>query len=193
MASLPNYNIAPTPQGGSGAYGSVPGVIGIPDNIYQQVNSAVAGAAKLAPDAAGVIGSEINGQVTPQTQDFLQNKAASMGVASGMPGSGFQTNNFLESLGLDSQALQSKGVSDYLSFLGGVGATQTDPNLAVGVATQNAVDAAAPNPTAAAMTNKNFFDQYLASLKTPSSGSGSSVSWTPAGAPSYFHLPVPSA
>jgi hypothetical protein len=41
----------------------------------------------------------------------------------------------------------------------------TDPNLAVNVATQNAVDAAAPNPSAAAAENQSVFDKYLAALK----------------------------
>lgn len=154
---LPNYNINPKAQAGQGAYGKVPGTIGLPADTFTQVNQAVPAATKTATGAANVINSEVAGQVTPETQNLLQNKAAERGVAGGVQGSDFSTHNFLQSLGLDAQALQHTGVSDYLSFLTGVGQAQTDPNLAVNVATQNALDSAAPDPQAAAEAQLGAF------------------------------------
>jgi hypothetical protein len=165
-----NYN--PSPQGGSGAYGSVPGPIQIPDNIYSQVNQAIPGLKPAGAASAGVINSELVGQVNPEVQNLLQNKSAAMGVAGGVPGSQFSGNNFTQSLGLNADQMQQQGVGDYLKFLTGVGSTQTDPNLAVGVATQNALDAAAPNPAAAAGQNLSLFDKYLNAMKGPSGGTG---------------------
>jgi len=147
-----NYNISPKTQGGSGAYGSVPGAIGIPPNLYSQVND-VKGAAPLAPQTAGFIGTELNGQVAPDVQSMLQDKAATLGVTSGAPGLGygsFAGNNYLKNLGLTSQQLKQQGTQDYMNFLPTVGKTMTDPDLAYTIAQQNAIWKAAPNPSAAA-------------------------------------------
>jgi hypothetical protein len=171
----------PTPQAGYGPYGGVPGQIGIPTNIYSQVNSAIPGFAGTGTAAAGVIGSQVAGQVSPDVQNLLQQKAAAMGTSSGSGGVGqpgsFSTNNFDASLGLTSQGQQQQGISNYLGFLGGVGQTQTDPNLAFQVSQQNAVDASAPNPAEAVAAQTSEFDKYMNMIK----GGGNmntGVSWT---------------
>ncbi len=158
------YNVTPAPQAGAGAFGSVPGIIGLPPNLYEQVNKNIPGIAPAGGKSASVINSELAGQVSPEVQNMLQQKSAAMGFTAGVPGSDFQKNNFTQSLGLNADQLQHQGVADYLSFLGGTGSTMTDPNLAVGVATQNSLNAAAPNPGAAATENMNEFDKYLKSL-----------------------------
>jgi hypothetical protein len=164
---LPTYNSNPAPQAGNGAYGAVPGPISIPSNIFQQVNAAVPGAAGNANQASSVIGNQLSG-------NLLQDKSAAYGVnigqPGGTPGNSLSLQNFLDSIGLTSENLANQGVGNYLSFLSGVGATQTSPNLAVDVATQNAVDAAAPNPTAAAAQEQSLFDKYLAKLQNPAGG-----------------------
>jgi hypothetical protein len=125
------------------------------------------------------------------------NNAAAFGVNAGTPwGQGGNTlplNNFLDNIGLSSEELSQKGVTDYLSFLSGVGATQTDPNLAVNVATQNAVDAAAPNPQLAAQQQLTDMEQWYNFTNpkppTPTSNTpaaavasgGTGTWWTPAG------------
>ena len=147
---VPNYNVNVDPQSGSGAYGSVPGLIGLPPNLYSQTAGQFPAVNQGGTNATNFIQSETAGQVAPETMNLLQQKAAEMGVAGGSPGSGFSANNFTESLGLDSQNLAHQGVADYLSFITGQGNQMTDPNLAFGVAQQNAVDQAAPDPSAAA-------------------------------------------
>lgn len=177
-ATLPStaYNPNPSPQAGSGAYGGVPGVINLPNNIYSEVNTAIPGYQNTGAGAAGVIGSQVQGVVNPDVQNLLQTKAAAMGVGGGggvgQPGS-FTSNNFLASLGEDSQTVQQSGVDNYLKFLTGVGQSQTDPNLAFQVSQQNAIDAAAPNPAAAAGAQQSEFAAYLnmvngGGYKTPS-------------------------
>lgn len=171
----------PTPQAGYGAYGGVPGQIGIPTDIYSQVNSAIPGLAGVGAGAAGVIGGQVAGVVNPDVQNLLQQKAASMGVGGGggvgVPGS-FTSNNFLASLGETSQQQQQSGVDNYLKFLGGVGQTQTDPNLAFQVSQQNAVDAAAPNPAAAVAAQTSEFDKYMNMIKGGGTTGPTGVSWT---------------
>ena len=166
-------------QGGAlpgNAYGSVPGPIQLPTNIYSQVNSAIPGAQAAGAGSAGVINSQINGQVNPETQNLLQDKAAAMGVQSGQPTTGtgntFSNNNFLQSLGIDAQNQENTGVGNYLNFLQGVGSTMTNPNLQFEVSQQNAIDAAAPNPQAAAQMQQFQFQQYLQSMSNPGGGTG---------------------
>lgn len=164
MPTSLSYNSNPNPQSGSGAYGGVPGVINIPNNLYSEVNAAVPGITPAAGNAAGAITAQTAGQVAPDVANQLQAHAAAMGVGGGggvgVPGS-FTSNNLLASLGQNSEQQQDTGIANYLKFLGGVGQTQTDPNLAFQVAQQNAVDAAAPNPAAAAMQQQNDFDKYM--------------------------------
>lgn len=158
------YNPNPTPQGGSGAYGAVPGVLNLPNNIYSEVNTAIPGLAGAAPNAAGAITAQTAGLVAPDVQNQIQQKAAAMGLGGGggvgVPGS-FTSNNFLASLGQNSEQQQQSGIDNYIKFLGGVGQTQTDPNLAFQVSQQNAIDAAAPNPAAAAGQQQTDFDNYM--------------------------------
>lgn len=164
MAASTAYNPNPAPQGGSGAYGAVPGVLNLPNNIYSEVNTAVPGLTNAAGNAAGAITAQTAGQVAPDVANQLQAHAAAMGVGGGggvgVPGS-FTSNNLLASLGQNSEQQQQSGIENYLKFLGGVGQTQTDPNLAFQVSQQNAIDAAAPNPAAAAAQQQSDFDNYL--------------------------------
>lgn len=166
-------------QYGGGAYGAVPGPLNIPQNIYSQVNQAIPGFSGVGSGAAGVIGSQVAGQVPPDVQNLLQGKAAAMGIGGGggvgQAGS-FTANNFLASLGQNSEQQQDTGIQNYLKFLGGVGATQTDPNLAFTVAQQNDVNAAAPNPAAAAYVQQNDFEKYMNMVRGNSGPTG--VSWT---------------
>lgn len=154
--------------GGGNAFGSRIAPLSLPPNLYTQVNAAVPGAAPLAGQSADFIGTELAGQVAPDVHNLLQQKAAAMGVNAGQPMTGgagsFSSNNFLANLGLTSQGLKQQGNADYLNFLHGVGAAQTDPQLAYELSLQNAVDASAPDPAAAAKLQMQ--------LSRPSGGTG---------------------
>jgi len=146
----PNYNINPGTQSGSGAYGAVPGAIGLPNPAEDL--------AALYPNLTGAntqvsqnIMGELKGELSPETINSIQDEAARFGVASGMPGSGLSGNRGLRNLGLSVENLQGKGLSDYLSALTGISHTQTvSPELQSTIAGRNAEMAAAPNPQEAA-------------------------------------------
>jgi hypothetical protein len=93
----------------------------------------------------------------------------------------------VKSLGLTSEAQTQQGVGDYLNFLGGVGASQVTPELQSSIAQQNSVDAAAPNPAAAAATQLQLYQQMMAQMnpaaKTPALPYGGNY-FTPAGSTS---------
>ncbi len=159
------YNVNPAPQAGSGAFGAVPGAIGLPNSIYDQLKTAVPNYAALTQKASGNINGELNGQISPEAQNLIQNKAAANGVASGVPGSDFQKNNMLATLGLTAEQLQQHGLTDYSQFSNTVGNEQLSPEVQTEVATQNAIDAAAPNPAAAQSYAQGLFDKYLNATK----------------------------
>ena len=165
------FNLAPSTQAGSGAYGAVPGAIGAPPSIFSQVNSNVPGAAGLATGAAGNIASEQAGMLSPGTQNLLRNNAAAMGVSVGQPGGApgntISNENLLTNMGLTSEGLTNQGDQNYLSFLGGVGQTQQNPNLLADIASNNATMAAAPNPTAAAAQQQSLMQRYFDMLHGP--------------------------
>lgn len=191
-------NMNPAPQYGAGPYGAVPGPLSVPDNNYTQFNAAIPGFKGTGTAASGVINSQIAGQVNPDVQNLIQQKAAAMGTSTGtgnpgMPGS-FSSNNALANLGLTSTSLQNTGMGNYLNFLSGVAPTLTNPDLAFTTEQQNAVDAAAPNPAAAAATQQNEFDNYL---KTVHGGGQNGnpmhvgLTWAPGADPTHIQQGAP--
>lgn len=195
-ANYQGFNLNPTTQGGAGAYGGVPGAIGAPPSIYSQVGQVVPGLPGLTSGSAENIASEIAGTLSPGTTNLIQNKAAAFGVNAGTPGgtpgNTLPLENILDNTGLTSEELSSKGNADYLNFLGGVGNTQLQPQLLTDIASNNALMASAPNPTAAA--NKQFQDMWEAYYMTnhpanPAGGTGGpppGLSYTPAGTNMYI-------
>src|ERR1700744_2008548 len=117
--------------------------------------------------------NELQGNLSPATINNIRNNAASFGVSSGMPGSQLQGYSGLASLGKTTEQLQGQGLGDYLNAITGISKTQTvDPALQTEVNTQNSVWNAAPDPTAAALTQQNLFNQYLSKLSSPAGGTG---------------------
>jgi hypothetical protein len=172
MAS--SYVLNPTPQGGQGAFGAVPGQLGLPTSIYDQLKSNVPNYGALTSSATGDIGSELAGRLSPGTTNLLQDKAAAMGInlgqPGGQPGNTITNQNFLNSLGLTSEGLAHQGVTDYNTFTGTAGSQQLAPELQSEIALQNAVDAAAPNPASAQSYAQSLFDKYLKEQSNPAGG-----------------------
>lgn len=156
-----NFNLNPTPQGGSGTFGAVPGAIGAPPSIWQQTQ-AIPGMSDLTGQNTSLIGSQMNGNLSPSTVGNLTDSAAARGVALGQGGGTGLTNEILlKTLGLTHEQLQQQGQQNYLSFLGASGQQQQSPQLLTDIASRNATMAAAPNPTLAS--------QYLMGLSRGSS------------------------
>lgn len=173
---LTGYNTNPLTQTGTGVYGAVPGSIGVAPSAFQQTTTNVPGLGGDTTGAANDIASELGGQLSPATMQLLQNKAASFGVNVGQPGGSpgqtITNSNLLDNLGLTSEGLTHQGIGDYNNTFGTVASTQTNPELATGVASRNATFAAAPNPTAAGSYAQTLFQQYLNRMSSPAGGTG---------------------
>ena len=192
-----NYNVYPGAGYGSGTpYGMVPNPIGIPPSTYEQVASVYPNLRAQTGALSSNISNELAGQLSPQTIAALQQHAAQFGVQSGMPGSQFQGNQGLASLGLNTEAIQQQGQKDYLSALTGIGSTQTPQDLAASIAAHNADLAAAPNPQLAA--EKQMADWMAKFNASAAAGRGgySVGGGSPAGGtgsfsePNYMNPPV---
>lgn len=176
---LPNYNVTPSPTGGQGPYGLVPGTIGVPPSTFQQFSTAFPGLSGAPGQISSNIMSELQGEISPQALRNMQDTAARFAVSSGMPGSNAipgslaNNSNLLENI-LTTQQIQHQGQQDYLGTLGGVGAQQTNPNLAAQIAEANAQLKAAPDPTAAAQQQLANYYAALQAARGPGGGSGGS-------------------
>jgi len=167
--SQPNYgggttggfNLSPAPTSGQGAYGKVPGQLGLPDpagdlaSVYPNLSG-------TNEEVSNAILRQLRGELSPETVANIQDSAASFGVASGMPGSGLATSRGLRDIGLATEQVQQQGVQNYQSVLPTVSGTQTvSPAQQSEIALQNAINAAAPDPQAAAQQTQALFNDYL--------------------------------
>lgn len=168
-------NIGFTGSGGPAVFGSR--VPAIPTVNGPGLNSAYPNLTGTNAAVSGALLSELQGQLSPQTQNSIADAAASFGVNSGMPGSGLAMNRYPRDIGLASEQLMHQGIGDYSSLIPSISATQTvSPYQAAGLNTEinatNAINAAAPDPTAAATYAQQLFDRYLNRLSQPSGGTG---------------------
>lgn len=158
--------------GGGSPFGSIPTPTAVPNPA-----AALAGQIPTLPglnkQASGVIGSELMGQLSPDTRRAIADAGAAFAVGNGMPGTNALTgtlanNRTAATIGQTSQQLQHQGLQDYNSFIPTVSKTQTvDPALQADVQFQNAVNAAAPNPAAAQSYAESLFNQYIKALNPP--------------------------
>jgi hypothetical protein len=163
--------------GGRTAYGKVPDPIPIPPNLFTQLGK-VPGFTANTAGTGSVIGSELSGNVSPQTLAALKTGAAQFGVASGMPGSGLESNQLFGNIAGFSEGQQEKGVRNYLSEVGALGPTMTNPNLAADISARNANLAAAPDPKMAA---EQAFNDWLRGFNYTRSASMPTGSWAAGG------------
>lgn len=178
------FDLTPGPQTGQGPYGTVPGPIGIPPNYWQQMKG-IYPVAGQAGQAASVIGSQLAGQLSPETIAALQRNAAQFGAASGMPLSQFVGNQGLVQLGQNVEATQQAGLTNYQNMLRALSGTLTPQELSAQIAARNATMAAAPDPRAAAEQQMadwmSKFNLAQRAATAPSGGRGMvmspSVSW----------------
>ncbi len=173
------YNLNPAPRGGNGAYGAVPGPLGLPDP-YGDLKRILPGLDNLNSEAANVILSQLKGELSPETINALTNKAAELGVAGGMPGAGTWDHLLLGNIAGGTESLQNQGISNYNATIPTVSRTQTvSPELQADIANTNAINAAAPDPAAAASEAERLYNKYRQSIGGP--GGGSVAGGSPAG------------
>lgn len=112
----------------TGAYFSVPGRIGNqPDqfgNIPQPNLTQAPTLATVYPGlqqaqnvAAQNTLSRLRGELSPETINAIQDKAARFGLSAGMPGSGIAGSYGKKLLGLTTEGIQGQGLNDYLNAL----------------------------------------------------------------------------
>lgn len=159
-------------------YGSVPAPIGVPPNLFTQLGQ-VPGFSANTTGTGNVIQSQLAGNVSPMTLNALKTGSAQFGVASGMPGSGLENNQLFGNIAGFSEGQQEKGVRNYLSEVGALGPTMTNPNLAAEISSRNANFAAAPDPRLAA--EQTFKDWLRGFQYTQGAGGFGNVGRWPGG------------
>jgi hypothetical protein len=175
--------LAGTGGTGSGtAYGTVPGPIGVPPSVFQQLSGAIPNFSGLTTGTSNLIGSQQSGNVSPQTLNALKTGAAQFGINSGMgPGSGLETNQLFGNIAGFSENQQQRGIQNYLALISGVGPTMTNPNLAAEIAARNADLKAAPDPTKSAAAQLDLWKQMFNYSRGASSPSSPGPWWAPGG------------
>ena|SRR5947209_8402690 len=167
-----------TGSGARTAYGTVPNPISTPPNLFSQLSGAVPRFGANTAGTGNVIGSELAGNVSPGTLNALKTGAAQFGVSSGMPGSGLEQNQLFGNIAGFSENQAHRGVQDYLSQVGALGPTMTNPNLAAEISARNADLAAAPDPKLAA---DQAFKDWLRGFGIASSDGTPNAPWAAGG------------
>lgn len=171
------FNVSPPPTTGQGAFGMVPGQLGMPDP-FGDISGVYPGLKSANQAISRNIASELSGSLSPQTTNALWDIANRFGVASGMPGAGLFSNAFLGNIAGAIEGRKRQGLEDYSRFVPTLAGTQTvQPALQTQIALQNAVNAAAPDPSQSASYAQQLFNRYANSLgggsgMRPSGGTG---------------------
>lgn len=168
------FDLNPAPRSGNGPYGTVPGVLGLPDP-YGDLSGVVPNLPRLNQSASDSILAKLNGELSPGTLNALKNAQATFGVSSGMPGSNLSWNSLFGNIAGAAESQQAQGLASYGPFVGAVSGTQTvNPELQAQIANQNAINSAAPDPSAAASEAQKLYNQYLNGIGGGTSGGGNS-------------------
>lgn len=169
------FNLSPAPTTGQGAFGAVPGQLGLP-NPAGDLAAQLPGLPQMNEAASGDVLAKLGGTLSPGTLHALQNAQATFGVNSGMPGSGLSWNSLYGNIAGAAENQQQQGLQDYGNLTGAVSSTQTvNPALQNEIATQNSLNGAAPDPTKAASYAEQLYNKYLNSM----GGGGGHVSNLP--------------
>lgn len=146
------------------AFGTKPGQVAMP-NPFSDLSSIYPNLSGTNAQLSSNIASQLRGELSPDTIAALQDNAATFGVTSGMPGSQFQANYGLRSLGLSRENQINQGIQNYNQTIPVVSGTQTvNPGIQADVNATNVINAAAPDPAAAASYAQTLFDKYLQKL-----------------------------
>lgn len=146
----------PTPQGGQGPYGAVPGATTNVDpaalwkTLYPNLSADVNA-------ATGVVRSQLAGELTPEVQNRVIDAANARMVAGGVGGSPFAGAAIARDLGLTTMDLQNQGVGNLGNLLGTTYSNLVGPTTAL--AQDNAQLAAAPNPAQAAAEQQRIYQE----------------------------------
>lgn len=167
-----SYTNTPAPQTGTGAFGLVPGAIGVPEP-YNDLSRAYPQLGATNAAASTALLSQLRGELSPSAVAAIDDASARYGVESGMPGGQLSRHRTVRDIGATSEQLQQQGLQNYSPFISTVSNTQTvRPELQAEIAGTNATNAAAPNPSSAAYYSRWLFQRYNDLLKQGQNKSG---------------------
>lgn len=159
-----SYNVNPAPRQGSGIYGRVPGSISLP-SPSSDLSARYPNLGRTNAALSSDIYSGLQGQLSPGTLRDLQDFDAAWGIGSGMPGSGLAINRLGRNIGLTAEQLKNTAIGQYNATLPTISRTQTvTPETQIGLAETNAINASAPDPTAAGSHAEQLYQRYLQGL-----------------------------
>ncbi len=146
----------PTPTGGAGPYGTVPGTTTTVDpaalwkTFYPNLSADTSA-------ASGVIRSQLAGELTPEVSRAVTDAANARNVAGGVGGSPFGGSVIARDLGLTTLNLQNQGVGNLGNLLGSYYSNLVGPTTQL--SQDNANLRAAPDPRAAAEEQYRLYEQ----------------------------------
>lgn len=158
------YNITPGPQAGQGAYGAVPGAIGIPPDYWTQMQS-IYPVTPQAQQASRIIGSQMAGELSPEEIATYQRLGAQFGAGITGGPTQFSGRQGLLSVGRKVSDVQQQGILNYEAMLKALSGTLTPQELAAQIANRNATMAAAPDPQQAAEQQmRDWMEKFQATM-----------------------------
>jgi len=161
---VPPFSLNAPSRTGQGPFGNVPGAIGLPP-VYNDVAGVFPNLSGNIGALSRNIGSQLAGELDPQTIAMLQNTAAQFGIGQGVPLSPFSGAQGLRHLGQTVEQQKALGAQNLLSALPTLAHTLTvSPETQLNVADRNATLNAAPDPAAAAREAQRLFDLYARRL-----------------------------
>lgn len=167
-----SFNLNPYPTMGSGAFGFVPGQLGLPSPA-SDLGAVYPGLQNQNKQIGNTISAQLGGKLSPETQMALQDYTSSWGASNGMPGSNALPGTIANyrgarDLGLATEKLQQQGIQNYGSIIPTISQTQTvTPALQAEIANINAINAAAPNPQARADYLQDLFKDTVSYMRGP--------------------------
>lgn len=164
------YNLNPTPQSGQGTFGLVPGAVQAPPSVWDELNQNVPNYGGMTSAATGDISSLLSGSLSPSTMRNIGDYAASRGVSLGQPNSPIANEIGMGLTGTTTEGLQQQGLTDYNSLTSTLAGTQQNPSLLADIASQNATNAAAPDPASANIYAQQLLQQAQQSARGPQQG-----------------------
>lgn len=171
-----NPMISPARRG-AGAFGLVPG-----DVSFMPMPDPMGDVSKVYPGLTGTIGqasdlvkSKMGGNISPGTLAAITNAQASRGVGQGMPMTSpfnLTSAGLYNTIGKTSEAQAQEGLTDFERLLSGITSNLTvNPSVQasvnagnVGIAQQNALNAAMPDPQEQASYAEQLYNKYLAGM-----------------------------
>jgi hypothetical protein len=117
--------------------------------------------------------SLLQGEVSPDTENYISRLIAAKGVSTGVEGTPFNTADLVRSLGLTSEQLMTSGLGAYNSLLNSIGSLQEQPGLMAEIGQSNAQLAAAPDPQQAVeQLIRTMQNEFGLGMDNPAGGTG---------------------